>query len=119
MNKFYDALEPRSTPEREAALMAALPGQVAHAQCHAPALGQILAGVDAASITTRAALARLPVTRKHELLERQSAEREQHLFGGFATQAYGTAMPRVFASPGPLYEPEGSLPDYWRMARAL
>ena len=119
MNKFYDALETRSTQEREAALMAALPGQVAHAQCHAPALGQILAGVDAASITTRAALARLPVTRKHELLERQSAEREQHLFGGFATQAYGTAMPRVFASPGPLYEPEGSLPDYWRMARAL
>ena len=76
MNKFYDALETRSTQERDAALMAALPGQVAHAQCHAPALGQILAGVDAASITTRAALARLPVTRKHELLERQSAERE-------------------------------------------
>ena len=59
MNKFYDALETRSTQEREAALMAALPGQVAHAQCHAPALGQILAGVDAASITTRAALALL------------------------------------------------------------
>ncbi len=28
-------------------------------------------------------------------------------------------MPRVFASPGPIYEPEGPRPDYWRMARAI
>ncbi|WP_413916310.1 phenylacetate--CoA ligase family protein [Candidatus Skiveiella danica] len=28
-------------------------------------------------------------------------------------------MPRVFASPGPIYEPEGAGRDYWRMARAL
>jgi phenylacetate-CoA ligase len=27
-------------------------------------------------------------------------------------------MPRVFASPGPIYEPEGP-PDYWRLARAM
>jgi phenylacetate-CoA ligase len=26
---------------------------------------------------------------------------------------------KVFASPGPIYEPEGHAPDYWRMARAL
>ena len=38
MTKFYDALETRNTQEREAALLAALPGQVAHAQRHAPAL---------------------------------------------------------------------------------
>lgn len=119
MNQFYDALETRSTEEREAALLACLPGQIAHAQSHAPAFRQILAGVEPASVTTRAALARLPVTRKHELLERQSAEREQHLFGGFATQGFGAAMPRVFASPGPIYEPEGAATDYWRMARAL
>ena len=119
MNQFYDALETRSTQEREAALLAALPGQIAQAQKHAPAFAQILAGVNAASVTTREALARLPVTRKHELLERQNAEREQHLFGGFATQGFGAAMPRVFASPGPIYEPEGKRPDYWRMARAL
>ena len=28
-------------------------------------------------------------------------------------------MPRVFASPGPIYEPEGTARDYWRMARAM
>ena len=119
MTKFYDALETRNTQEREAALLAALPGQVAHAQRHAPAFGQILAGVDAAGITTRAALARLPVTRKHELLERQQAERSPTVFGGFAPAGFGATMPRVFASPGPIYEPEGTRSDYWRMARAL
>jgi len=27
-------------------------------------------------------------------------------------------MSRVFASPGPLYEPEGAQPDYYRLAHA-
>ena len=119
MTTFYDALETRSPEEREAALMAALPRQIAHAQQASSAFAQILAGVDAATVTSRAALAQLPVTRKHELLARQTAQREADLFGGFATEGFGSAMPRVFASPGPLYEPEGRRPDYSRMARAL
>jgi len=119
MNTFYDALETRSPEEREAALMAALPRQIAHAQQASSAFAEILAGADAAAVTTRAALARLPVTRKHALLERQTALREANLFGGFATQGFGAAMPRVFSSPGPMYEPEGQRQDYWRMARAL
>ena len=119
MSKFYDALETRSTQEREAALVAALPRQIAHAQQASTAFAEILVGVDAAAVTSREALARLPVTRKHELLERQTAERSRSLFGGFAAQGFGAGMPRVFASPGPIYEPEGARRDYWRMARAL
>ena len=119
MTTFYDALETRSTPEREAALMAALPQQVAHAQQNSAAFASILSGTDAARITTRQALAQLPVTRKHELLERQQAERARNVFGGFSTLGYGQGMPRVFCSPGPIYEPEGARRDYWRMARAL
>ena len=119
MTSHYDALETRAPAERELALMAALPGQVAHARSHASAFAEILANVDPAKVTSRAALAALPVTRKHELLERQQAKREHNLFGGFATQGFGTHMPRVFSSPGPMYEPEGARPDYWRMARAL
>ena len=83
MSAFYDALETRTPHEREAALLAALPRQIAHAQQHSSAFAAILQGVDAASITSRATLARLPVTRKHELLERQKAERSRHAFGGF------------------------------------
>lgn len=119
MSDFFDALETRDPQEREAALMAALPRQVAHAQARSAAMGDILQGVDAAGVTSRAALARLPVTRKHELFERQKAQRAQDPFGGFAAVVRGPQMPRVYASPGPIYEPEGTQRDYWRSARAM
>ncbi len=119
MSEFYDALETRAPADREAQLMAALPRQVAHAQRRAPALAQILAGVEAEAVNSREALARLPVTRKHELLERQKAQRASDPFGGFAAQVRGPAMPRIFASPGPIYEPDGATRDYWRTARAM
>ena len=121
MTDFYDALETRSPTEREAALMAALPLQVAHAQAHSAAMGELLAGVDARRVIDRAALARLPVIRKGELHQRQKTGRAagRDAFGGFAAVGYGASMPRVFASPGPIYEPEGTARDYWRMARAI
>ena len=119
MNSSYDALETREPEVREAALLAALPAHVAHAQAHSPAFAEILKGLDALSVTSRAALAALPVTRKHELLERQQAQRAQSVFGGFAGVGFGAGMPRVFASPGPIYEPEGTAKDYWRLARAI
>jgi len=119
MSDFFDALETRDPQEREAALMAALPRQVAHAQARSAAMGEILAGVDAAGVTSRTALARLPVTRKHELFERQKALRARDPFGGFAAVVRGPQMPRVYASPGPIYEPEGTQRDYWRSGRAM
>jgi len=119
MNAFYDKSETREPSQREAALLKALPAQIGHAQSASPAFAQILQGVDAASIDSREALAKLPVTRKHELLERQQAQRAQSAFGGFSAIGFGAEMPRVFASPGPIYEPEGRAPDYWRMARAM
>jgi phenylacetate-CoA ligase len=121
MTTHYDALEVRSPSEREAAQFATLPQQVAHAQSHAPAFTGILKGVDAAAVTSRAALARLPVTRKYELLALQQSSREAggDPFGGFSALRYGAAMPRVFASPGTIYEPDSTRKDYWRMARAL
>jgi phenylacetate-CoA ligase len=116
---FYDALETRSRRAREADLLAALPAQVAHAQQATKAFGRILQGVDAARVTSREALSRLPVTRKHELLEQQKAQRTTDPFGGFSAHVRGPAMPRIFASPGPIYEPDGSTRDYWRVGRAM
>ncbi|WP_153115066.1 phenylacetate--CoA ligase family protein [Rhodocyclus tenuis] len=111
----YDSLETRAPAEREAALLAALPGQVAHAQARSGYFSQRLAGVDAAAVNSRAALAELPVTRKSDLIEQQ---RTQPPFGGLnATPVAGLA--RVFASPGPIYDPEGRGDDWWRFARAL
>jgi phenylacetate-CoA ligase len=121
MKTQMDALETRDPAVREAALLAALPGQIAHAQKNAPAFAEILKDIHAADITSRAALAKLPVSRKYELLEKQKASRAAggNVFGGFSAVSYGSKMPRVFSSPGPLYEPEGSRADYWRMARAI
>ena len=121
MKTHMDALETRDPAARESALLAALPGQIAHAQKNAPAFAEILKDINATDITSRNALAKLPVIRKYELLEKQKASRAacSSVFGGFSAVSYGQQMPRVFSSPGPLYEPEGSRPDYWRMARAI
>ena len=126
--KFFDALETRDPAAREAALMAALPAQVAAAQ-GVPALAGKLAGIDAGAVTSRAALQRLAVTRKGELLERQQAGRGAAAkpwdpFGGFSAIGWratlaGRSAQRVYQSPGPIYEPEGTARDYWRTARAL
>lgn len=119
MNDCLDERETQNPATREAALMAALPQQIAHAQQHTRAFAELLKGVNAASVNSRQALAALPVTRKHELLARQQAHRADDVFGGFSALSFGKAMPRVFASPGTIYEPEGTRPDYWRVARAL
>jgi phenylacetate-CoA ligase len=116
---FFDRLETRSAAEREAQLLATLPGQVAHAQHNTSAFAEILAGVNAAAVTSREALAKLPVTRKGDLLERQRARRADDPLGGFSALLRGPQMPRVYASPGPIYEPEGCTRDYWRMGRAM
>lgn len=115
MTEHFDALETRDPEVREREQMAQLARQVAHAKSHAPAFGRALRDVDAASITSRDALAQLPVVRKSELAELQRGERP---FGGLASTAWGRAR-RVFASPGGIYEPEGAAADYWRLARAL
>jgi phenylacetate-CoA ligase len=119
MSEFFDALETRDPARRESELLAALPRQVAHAQRASAAFAEILAGIDAAAVISREALARLPVTRKHELQARQHAQRASDSFGGFSTLVRGPQMPRIYASPGPIYEPDGGGRDYWRVARAI
>jgi len=119
MDKYFDALETRPAGEREAAHMAALPRLVAHARKNTAAFAEILKDVDPKAITSRAALATLPVTRKPELLARQQASRPGDPFGGFSVIRRAPQVRRVYSSPGPIYEPEGTAGDYWRCARAL
>ena len=111
---YFDELETRSPEVREAALLAALAGQLAHAKAAAPAYAKILAEVDPAAVTDRAALASLPVTRKTDLMALQAASPP---FGGLAAQS--AAATRLFASPGPIYEFETARPGFWRLERAL
>ncbi len=111
----YDDLETRSPASREAAHLAELPYLVAHAQAKAPYFRELLRGIDPATITTREALARLPVTRKSELA---ALQRQRPPFGGLATETPGQLV-RIFQSPGPIYDLQGHERDYWRVGRAL
>jgi phenylacetate-CoA ligase len=121
----YDALETRSADERDAQVARDLPRQIAHAVARAPAIAARLGGIDPQAVTSRAALAALPVLRKSDLLAGQNVAGARDAFGGFATVGWGASRPpaeravRVFFSPGPIREPETARPDYWRMARAL
>ena len=112
MTAYFDALETRSSEERERALMAALSRQIAHAKSHAESFAELLADVDPLAVTDRASLATLPVTRKHgDFMERQASRREEgDVFGGYAAVGWNglrvsKGARRVFQSPGPIYEP--------------
>jgi phenylacetate-CoA ligase len=111
----FNACEARDPSEREAALMARLPAIVAAAKERCPAYRSRFAEVRPEEVVDRQALAQLPLTRKSELIEMQ---RRDPPFGGFAAVPV-SALRRIFASPGPIYEPEGRRPDYGRFARAL
>ena len=115
MSEYFDSLETRDPEERERALLAALPAQIAHAKKNAPGFARILAAVDPQGVGTRAALAALPVTRKSDLGELQKGE--PPLGGLNATPL--DKLAKIFVSPGPVYEPEGTGSDWWRTGRAL
>ena len=112
---FYDKLETRDPEQREAEQFAELRSLVALAKDKAPYWRRTLAGIEAGDIDSRAALAALPVTRKSDLMEVQAAEPP---FGGMTTVPVGEFR-RVFRSPGPICEPMGAKPDWFRGARSL
>jgi phenylacetate-CoA ligase len=128
MSDFLDALEARDPAQREAALMGALPTRL-RAALQVPAMAKVLHGIDPDMVTSREALAKLPVTRKSELQAQQAQGRAPDAarwdpFGGFSAigwRALGAPRPaqRVYQSPGPIYEPQPDQHDYWRSARAL
>lgn len=114
MTAHYDALETREQAAREADLFSRLPGVLRHAMT-APGYADRLKGVDPAAMTSRTALAGLPVLRKSEL---PAVHKASMPFGGLVAAAPGS-FARLFTSPGPIFEPEGRQADPWRGARAL
>lgn len=112
---FYDRQEVRDPAERETALFHALPGLLRHALDNAPFFAGHLGGIEPDAVTSRAELARLPVLRKSDLAELQTG---QPPFGRLTATPL-SRLAQVFASPGPIFDPAGSRPDYWRFARAM
>src|SRR5882762_10425055 len=114
MTDHYDALETRAPAMREAELFSRLPDVLRKAMA-APAYAERFQGIDPAGVTSRAALARLPVLRKADL---PALHKASPPFGGFVTGLPGS-FGRLFTSPGPIFEPEATHADPWRGARAL
>jgi phenylacetate-coenzyme A ligase PaaK-like adenylate-forming protein len=110
----YDSLETRDPDDREREFSSRLPDLMAIA-LRAPGWATQLAGIDPHAVTSRAALAKLPVLRKSELVTRQ---KEVPPFGGFNVTA-PAQLRRLLMSPGPIFEPEGKGKDFWGAARML
>jgi phenylacetate-CoA ligase len=99
---------------REKELLAALPALIQRAQ-KTSGWSSILAGVNALDISSREALAQLPVTRKSEL---KTLQGNSLPFGGLINTSTRD-LSRIFMSPGPIFDPEGRGVDWWRFARPL
>ncbi len=114
MADHYDALETRTHQEREADLFKQLPDVLREA-LKAPAYAERLKGIDPAQVTSRAALAALPVLRKSDL---PAIHKAAPPFGGLVTAPLGS-FGRLFTSPGPIFEPQAAETDSWGSARAI
>ena len=114
MTEHYDALETRDPKEREQDIFQRLPEIIARAMA-APGWAKHLSGVDPKSVTSRSALAKLPVLRKSDLAKLQ---KENPPFGGFNVTPPGKTK-RLMMSPGPIFEPEGHTKDFAGVARAM
>jgi phenylacetate-CoA ligase len=113
MPNHYDSRETRDPAQRAREEAAALPGIVARAMT-APGWAKHLAGIDAKSVSSRAALAKLSVLRKSDLA---ALQKEHPPFGGLNVTPANRAK-RLLMSPGPIFEPEGDGVDWWGAARA-
>jgi phenylacetate-CoA ligase len=112
---YFDQLETRDPEQRELAQFNLLPDLLRNAMAAAPGWADQLKGIDPRAVTSREALAALPVLRKSGL---HTLQAHRPPFGGFVTTP-AAEVARVFMSPGPIFEPEGRGEDWWRAARAL
>jgi phenylacetate-CoA ligase len=114
MSDFYDAHETRDPEQRERDQFAKLSDVLSRALT-APGWARHLGHIDPLRVTSRDALAQLPLLRKSDLIRLQQ---ETPPFGGFNVTPPGKAR-RLLMSPGPIFEPEGADRDWWGAARAM
>ncbi|MDQ3809151.1 MAG: phenylacetate--CoA ligase family protein, partial [Chloroflexota bacterium] len=106
-----------SADERHATQSAWLARLVEHAYANAPAVRTLLdeAGLLPTAVRSVTDLGQVPIVRKDALIDLQ---RERPPFGGFLGMPV-EQLARIFVSPGPLHDPQGPAPDYWRWAKPL
>jgi len=113
--EFYDSLETRSPELRQQDLFKSVREQVRHAKNNSTAYQSLFADFDADDLTDVAAISKLPITRKSDLIEKQKLNRP---FAGLEATKL-SEVSHIFASPGPIYEPGSSKLNFGRFARAI
>lgn len=114
MKQYYYERECQNPELREQSLLERLPAFITYAKQECEHYGQVLAHIDADKITSRELLAQLPITRKSELIALQA---KKSPLGGL--NAKTANLSRIFQSPGPIYDPENTSDDWWRMGQAF
>ncbi len=114
MKNYFFAQECQDPQQREQALLARLPGFLAFTKQQCPHYQETLAHISPEKVTTRELLALLPITRKSDLIGLQT---KNNPLGGI--NAKEANIGRIFQSPGPIYDPENTSDDWWRMGQAF
>lgn len=115
MPEYFDQLETQDPQQRENNIFANFPAFLDDIKSRIPAWNNRLAGIETASISSREALANIPVLRKPELMEAQTAKPP---FGDFVDASMLNGS-RIFMSPGPVWEPQAPGIDPWLAARGF
>ncbi len=114
MKQYFFEKECQNPQLREQSLLERLPAFITYAKQECQHYGQVLQHIDAEKITSRELLAQLPITRKSDLMRLQA---KSVPFGGL--HAKTANIGRIFQSPGPIYDPENTTDDWWRVGQAF
>lgn len=114
MKQYFYERESQNSALREQSLLARLPAFISYAKQECQHYSQTLAHIDADKVISRELLAQLPITRKSDLMQLQS---KNSPLGGL--NAKTANIDRIFQSPGPIYDPENTSDDWWRMGQAF
>ena len=114
MKQYFYQRENQNPQLREQSLLDRLPAFISYAKQECQHYEHILQHIDAAKITSRELLAQLPITRKSDLMHLQGKNTP---FGGLTAKT--AHLGRIFQSPGPIYDPENTSDDWWRMGQAF
>ena len=111
------ALEQQDPVARRAYLGTRLRETVAYAHARSPHVRRAFdkAGLSPREVASLDDLAKIPITRKDDVPAMQAAEPP---FGGLLA-VEPARLQRIFASPGPILDPQGEGEDFWRFRMAL
>ncbi|MFL5309039.1 MAG: phenylacetate--CoA ligase family protein [Myxococcales bacterium] len=111
------ALEQQDPVARGAYLGTRLRDTVAWAHSRSPHVRRAFdkAGIGPRDVASLDDLGKIPITRKDDVPAMQGAEPP---FGGLLAVEPGR-LQRIFASPGPILDPQGEGDDFWRFRMAL